>query len=174
MCFVSDVTIPDNTLMEPGQSFTKTWRVKNCGTAAWGTGASLRFVKGDQMGALDSVPVDDVAPGDSIDISVEMVAPGESGTYRGDWRLQLADGTWLGGPVWLIIVVASPEPIPEGEEGSSIEVEGKTWTMPCGSPIPPGAVCVCNCVTVPVSPPPCGCDGHCSCDRVSSHYWYPN
>jgi hypothetical protein len=25
-----------------------------------------------------------------------------------------------------------------------------TWTQPCGTPIPPGAVCVCNCVTVPL------------------------
>ena len=32
MAFVADVTIPDNTNMKPGQSFTKTWRVRNNGT----------------------------------------------------------------------------------------------------------------------------------------------
>lgn len=174
MCFVSDVTIPDESLMEPGESFTKTWRVENCGAIAWDAGVTLRFVDGDQMGAPASVPVPDVASGETVDISVDMVAPSETGTFRGDWRLQLADGTWLGDPVWLVILVASPDPIPAGQEGSSVEVEGKTWTLPCGSPIPPGAVCVCNCVSVPAPPPSCGCDGHCSCDRVSSHYWYPN
>jgi hypothetical protein len=49
-----------------------------------------------------------------------------------------------------------------------------TYTLPCGSPLPPGAVCICNCVTVPAA---CSCDSYsapCSCDSHSSHYWYPN
>jgi hypothetical protein len=29
-----------------------------------------------------------------------------------------------------------------------------TYTLPCGSPIPPGATCVCNCVPGTASPPP--------------------
>lgn len=53
-----------------------------------------------------------------------------------------------------------------------------TYTLPCGSPIPPGAVCVCNCVSVPASctcDGVCSCVGHCSCDKVyTTHYWYPN
>jgi len=172
MCFMSDITMPENSLAEPGQLFTKTWRVRNCGTTAWGTDVTLRFVEGDQMGAPDSVPVADVAPGQSIDISVKMVAPTKPGTYRADWRLQLADGSWLGDPVWVVVLVASPDPIPAGQEGSSIRVEDKTWTLPCGSPIPPNAVCICNCVSVPApAPSHCTCDGACTCD--AAHYWYP-
>jgi hypothetical protein len=38
-------------------------------------------------------------------------------------------------------------------------------TLPCGSTIPEGAVCTCNCVTVAVTHD-CGCD--------DLHYWYPN
>ena len=30
--FVADVTIPDDTFIDPGDSFTKTWRLKNLGT----------------------------------------------------------------------------------------------------------------------------------------------
>ena len=78
----------------------------------------------------------------------------------------------------------TPEPVdpgnpgdtPEGQEGINYtSPDGHRFTLPCGSPIPPGAVCTCNCVTVPVggnnnnnnnnndnSPPP------------PSHYWYPN
>jgi len=65
----------------------------------------------------------------------------------------------------------------------SIEVEGETVTrtLPCGSPLPPGAICVCDCV----SGSGCACVGHttcscvgdvCSCVSHSSgtHYWYPN
>ena len=30
--FVTDITIPDETVIEPGEDFTKTWRLKNTGT----------------------------------------------------------------------------------------------------------------------------------------------
>jgi len=37
-----------------------------------------------------------------------------------------------------------------------------TFTLPCGSPIPSGATCVCNCV--PGSA--CTCNNHCTCNKV--------
>jgi hypothetical protein len=68
--------------------------------------------------------------------------------------------------------------VPKGETGINYSISGKTYTMPCGSPIPPGAVCTCDCVTVPscscVGFTVCTCDTVCSCDNFSSHYWYPN
>jgi WD40 repeat protein len=42
-----------------------------------------------------------------------------------------------------------------------------TYTLPCGSPIPPGATCVCNCVPGSWSAPSSG-------GGFWSHYWYPN
>ena len=35
--FVSDVSVSDGTLMLPGTTFTKTWRLRNIGTCTWGT-----------------------------------------------------------------------------------------------------------------------------------------
>jgi hypothetical protein len=183
LCFVSDVTIPDNSVMEPGQSFTKTWRVKNCGDVAWGSEATLRFASGAQMGAPDSVSVDDVVPGNNVDISVNMVAPSAAGTYRGEWRLHLASGARLGDSVWVVIVVSGPPPgvpgeVQPGETGGNLTGPGgETRTIPCGDPIPDGWICTCNCVTVPAAP--CSCDSVCTCDTVCTcqghgHYWYPN
>jgi len=44
-------------------------------------------------------------------------------------------------------------------------------TLPCGAPIPDGAVCVCNCVGGGY----CVCDGQCSCvGYTGEHYWHPN
>lgn len=66
-----------------------------------------------------------------------------------------------------------PGTVPPGTEGIEYTSKGTTYTLPCGSPIPAGAVCTCNCVTVPA---PCSCDSYnpCSCNSFSSHYWYPN
>ena len=68
-------------------------------------------------------------------------------------------------------------------ETTSSTGETITYTLPCGAPVPAGAVCVCNCVTGSV----CSCVGYvsCSCDGYSpcscvghvtggSHYWYPD
>lgn len=218
--FVEDVTIPDGTVMEPGQAFTKTWRLQNVGALEWGEDSTFSFLDGEQMSGASPVAVPNVQPGDTVDISVDMTAPAELGVYTGKWRL-FAAGIQLM-TVTVVIAVASAEPIVAGQEGVEIQVvepDGttRTWTLPCGSPIPPGAVCVCNCVAVPVPgdvgdvpegetginftgpggetrtmpcgspippgwtctcncvtvPPSCGCDGHCSCDAVSTHYWYP-
>jgi len=46
--FITDVTIPDGTVMTPNQAFTKKWRIKNIGSCAW-TGFSLVFDSGDSM-----------------------------------------------------------------------------------------------------------------------------
>jgi WD40 repeat protein len=51
--------------------------------------------------------------------------------------------------------------------------DGVTYTLPCGSPIPPGAVCTCNCVPgCSCVSYTCSCVSYCSCLAVY-HYWYP-
>jgi hypothetical protein len=71
-----------------------------------------------------------------------------------------------------------PGDVPAGQEGSSYSVNGQTFHLPCGSPLPAGAVCICNCVAG--QPSGCTCDTVCTCDKVctcdnhSSSYWYPN
>jgi hypothetical protein len=41
--FVTDVTIPDGSSFVAGASFVKTWRVRNSGACAWGSGYSIIF-----------------------------------------------------------------------------------------------------------------------------------
>ena len=104
--FVSDVTISDNTQMAPGQSFTKTWKVKNTGSCAWDAGFKFTFVGGEQMsGATYTLP-SSVAANAEIDISIPMVAPtNKTGSLRGNWRMQTAGGTYFGDEVYVLIVV---------------------------------------------------------------------
>jgi len=84
--FVTDVTISDGTVMTPGQSFTKKWRIKNTGTCAW-NGYTLVFDSGDAMGGPASQPIGAVNPGQEIDIEVNLTAPASAGNYRGYWRI---------------------------------------------------------------------------------------
>lgn len=91
--FVADVTIPDGTLMKAGEEFTKTWRLKNVGTCTWTTDYAAVFKYEEKMGAPSTVDfTKNVAPGETIDISVDLVAPDANGQYTGYWILRNADG----------------------------------------------------------------------------------
>jgi hypothetical protein len=46
-----DVTIPDDTVMAPGNTFTKIWRIKNAGNCTWTTTYAVAFFSGEQMSA---------------------------------------------------------------------------------------------------------------------------
>ena len=95
--FVEDVTVPDDTEMLPGQEFIKTWRLQNTGTCTWTSQYTLVFVDGDQMGGPSPLPlVSSVAPNATVDVSVNLKAPGTTGTYRGDWKLKNAAGAIFG------------------------------------------------------------------------------
>jgi hypothetical protein len=108
-----DVTIPDDTGLQPSQSFTKVWRLQNSGTCTWSKAYAVAFFSGDQMGAPASVNLaGDVAPGQSVDIAVDMVAPNKAGKYQGNWKMRNASNVLFGigpggsAPFWVRIVVA--------------------------------------------------------------------
>jgi len=87
--FVSDITIADDTTFTPGATFTKVWRLRNVGACTWTTAYALVFVDGEQMNGASMVPLtSDVAPNDTVDLSMELTAPSAPDTYRGNWQLR--------------------------------------------------------------------------------------
>jgi hypothetical protein len=95
--WVTDVTIPDGSSFVAGASFVKTWRVKNIGSCTWGTGYSIMFLNGNSMSAPATVALPaSVRPGETVDISVPMVAPSGNGDYTGSWLLRTPNGTTFG------------------------------------------------------------------------------
>jgi len=119
--FISDVSIPDGTTLQPGAQFTKTWRLKNVGTCAWSTSYQLAFFSGDQMGASATAAFPkNVAVGGTVDISINMTAPSTAGSYRGYWMFKNASGALFGigaqgnKPWWVDIKVAGATVTPGG------------------------------------------------------------
>ncbi len=95
--FVKDVTIADGTSLGANASFTKTWRIQNTGSCAWTTSYALVFASGNPMKGPAAVYLpQNVAPGQTVDISVNLTSPVSQGTYRGDWMLRNAAGVLFG------------------------------------------------------------------------------
>lgn len=116
--FLADVTIPDGTQIIAGETFTKTWRLRNIGTNPWTTEYAFVFVNGDRMEGTPINLTQEVQPGAALEISIAMVAPQEGGTYEGFWMFTNADGAIFGiGPdanqaVLVSIVVIEPTATP--------------------------------------------------------------
>jgi hypothetical protein len=92
-----DVTVPDDTEMSPGETFTKIWRLENIGTCTWTTDYALTWFSGERLSAPVSVPLtENVPPNTTVELSVDMVAPSEAGTYQSNWKLNNAAGEFFG------------------------------------------------------------------------------
>lgn len=124
--FVTDVTIEDNTALAPGATFLKVWRLRNVGACTWTTEYALVFVEGDQMDGADEIALPrEVAPEETVDLSVELKAPEEDGTYQGDWQLRDEAGRLFGigdewdEAFWVRIVVE--------EGGDELALGDPTW-----------------------------------------------
>ena len=66
---------------------------------------------------------------------------------------------------------------PPTAQGMQYRQNGLVYTLPCGAPLPTGAICTCNCVPgaggcACISTGGCTSTGGCSCVPVT--YYYPN
>lgn len=102
---VDDVTVPDGTEMTPGQDFVKTWKIRNTGSCAWGTGYSAIFAFGEKMSGVAEPLTTAVAPREEIEISVRFKAPTNTGQYSSTWRMANAGNTPFGQNFFVLIVV---------------------------------------------------------------------
>lgn len=76
--FVDD-TIPHGTLMQPGELFAKTWRIRNVGTVLWRGRRLERQGPLTGPGLISSaryIPIPDTEPGAIAEITTILKAPG--------------------------------------------------------------------------------------------------
>lgn len=106
---LQDLSIPDGTILKPGQQFTKTWRVQNNGTCDW-ENYKLVFVRGSLMGGNSPTLLPKVSAGSTLDISLELFAPSYQGEYSGYWQIQSEKGSLIGPELHYTIQIPSPTP----------------------------------------------------------------
>ncbi len=105
MAWVEDLTYPDDGMAAPvvlqaGQPFVKTWRLRNIGACTWDTAYSLSYSRGSsplsQMNGLPTSVAWQVQPGAEYDFSLSLIAPDAPGTYMGVWELRNQEGRPFG------------------------------------------------------------------------------
>ena len=82
---------------ETGEAFQVDWPVVNTGTCTWSATYSLVMIGGEEMGASSPIALgSQVAPGDSVTLSVQMAAPAQAGEYVSAWKIANDDGQQFG------------------------------------------------------------------------------
>ena len=135
-------TIPDGTDFTPGQTFTKTWTLKNTGTCEWNSNFDMVFVSGDAMNAPASTQLttSTVSPGQSVQIALDLKSPSSAGTHRGEFKLRNDKGALFGlgtknGPFWVEIDIAGTL----YNFASNYCASGVAWTSGAGALPCPGS-----------------------------------
>lgn len=104
--FVSDVSVHDGSIIAPGNSFEKTWRVINNGKVRFPAGTRLINVGGHILSfPATGIIVDEIDPGHMHDITIRLIAPKSSGRYVSYFRLITPDNERFGMRLWVDIVV---------------------------------------------------------------------
>jgi len=107
--------IPDGTIFEPGEKFTKTWEIKNTSLCTWDTNYKIIFWNGDTLGGASYYNLPQmVVPDQTIPISLLMVAPKEDAIYTSEWMFQTPDSIEFGvgqysAPIYAKIEVSAAE-----------------------------------------------------------------
>jgi len=83
-------TVKDGSTYAAGATFTKSWSLQNDGKCTWDSTYALVFISGDSLNGVASKPLTTgkVAPGDTIQITVDLTAPNKSGTFHGNWGVR--------------------------------------------------------------------------------------
>jgi len=103
--YVADITVLDGTRMQPGHTFTKTWRVRNTGSSTWGDGFTLAATTTNTIGGPAAVPLPPTEPGAEADISIELSAPATVGLHRSTWQARSVAGVPFGDILFVEIEV---------------------------------------------------------------------
>ena len=150
--FVTDVSVPDGSSFAPSTAFTKTWRLQNIGTCTWTTAYALVFSSGLPIGGPAAVNLlSSVAPGQVVDLSVNLTAPSAAGHYRGYWLLQNPSGVKFGygalannafwvdinvvvsNPTTTAITADTPDPSTPGQSVAVSVTVSRTGATPTGT-----------------------------------------
>jgi hypothetical protein len=137
-----DVSIPDGTILEPGEEFIKIWRIRNAGTCEWTNNYTIEWFSGDALGISNHVEIiHSVLPDETVEIAVDMMAPLQEGVFQSNWKIcdpaMVCFGLGPNGayPFWARIQVreistVTPSIIPYMTATAFIFLTGKTELSP--------------------------------------------
>jgi len=108
LAFIRDVDYPSGTVVQAGENFNKTWKVMNNGTCDWLYQYSLEFLSANYPEGGSTKLGRIVAVNDWAEISVNLDARKNPGTYTSYWRMSDGAGHMFGATLTVSYVIKQP------------------------------------------------------------------
>ena len=85
--FIEDVSIPDYTVVERGDTFIKIWRLRNSGTCTWTPAYTVAYAQGNPTEWQALAIAEVVMPGEETEVGVTVQSPEYPGIYHAWWQM---------------------------------------------------------------------------------------
>ena len=105
--YLEDLSLPDGTVVKPGERLDKRWLVENSGTCNWDEYYRLKFRSGADLSAPLEQALYPARSGSEATIRIMFTAPTEPGTYESAWQTYDPQGQPFGDPVFIQVIVSS-------------------------------------------------------------------
>ncbi len=126
---LKEETIPDQSVISPGESFEKQWVIQNSGSCTWNQDYGLTFVGGNQLTGISPSPINHtIQPNETVELTLQLTSPQVPGYYESFWKLQNNQGGQFGIgynadiPLWIKIHSGSQEVL-----GGGLDLGDPVW-----------------------------------------------
>lgn len=101
LLFITDLTVPDGTLIARGAQFDKRWQVKNTGSCNWDQRYALVLIAGTELGLDRKQALYPARSGTETVIRMMLTSPVSPGVYTSAWQAFSPDGDPFGDVIYV-------------------------------------------------------------------------
>jgi hypothetical protein len=110
LTYLEDLTIPDGTVVRPGEALDKRWLIQNNGSCNWNENYRLKLISGPALGVPKEQALYPARGGTQAVIRISFTAPDEPGLQRSAWQAFTPQGEAFGDPIFIEISIESVAP----------------------------------------------------------------
>ena len=110
LTFLETISIPDGTIVHPGELVDKRWLVQNSGSCNWDDHYRLRSITGTDLNAPVELALYPARSGAKANLRLLFTAPTEPGGYQSTWQAYDPQGQPFGDPLYIQIIVDVGKP----------------------------------------------------------------
>jgi hypothetical protein len=103
--YQEDLTVPDGSIVAPGERLDKRWSVRNSGSCDWGPQYRLVRLDAGAVESRDELALYPARAGTQAVWQVELIAPETPGEYLASWQARAPNGEFFGEQVFVLIEV---------------------------------------------------------------------
>ena len=110
LTFLENISIPDGTVVHPGDQVDKRWLVQNSGSCNWDDRYRLKSILGADLNAPLEVALYPARSGTNANLRIVFTAPSGPGMVQGAWQAYDPQGQPFGDPLNIQVMVDPGNP----------------------------------------------------------------